>query len=60
MNTFVAIVLVINIIYLIILSYTTIDDWKKIGFSENDIPTLIIVGLPLLINTAVCIAVMVE
>lgn len=60
MNTFVAIVLVINVIYLIILSYTTIDDWKKIGFSKNDIPTLLIVGLPLLINTAVCIAVMVE
>lgn len=60
MNVFVAIVLAINILYTIILAYSTIDDWKKIGFSKSDISTLIIIGVPYLINSAVCITVLVR
>lgn len=60
MNVFVAIVLAINILYITLLAYCTIDDWKKIGFRKGDISVLIILGIPYLINSAVCVAVLVR
>ena len=55
MNTFAIIVLIVDLIYLGILTYTTIDDWKKIGFDKNDIPVLMILVIPLILNIGVCI-----